>query len=204
MYYNREILHNECGCLFANGIEDPQCLKRYYIVSDYEKCEYVKIIICNEHLRLKVAEYRHNNKSSYLYPDDVGKILANIFSNYVNIYDGVGYNFTTRYTHYNKTLDISKYYVNLTLCDRPNVKINMPLLSAIEILRTGKRWFNNLDSRILEEVKFYLENHVKNKVARTKYEKIIRQSNAITKEWDSDLREIKINELFISILELKL
>lgn len=194
MFYNREILHNQCGCIFSNGIEDENCLKRYYIVSDYEKSEKVKIVICNEYLRLKVAEYKQNNK----YIINLDDILLPIFSQYVNIYKGNTWEY-----YGGKTIDISNYTINLPLCEQPKINIKMHILDAIELIRLGSKTFNDIDKRVLNAINYYLEYHVKNKVARTKFEKISVLAKAISKEWNSEIRDIKINELFISILELK-
>lgn len=193
----KKIVHNSCGCIFSNGIKDENCLKRYYLLNDYQNGEQIKLYICNEYLRLLYAKEKSKYKDlrSYMQPQ-IEDVLFPIFEQYINIYD-------YKHFQFGRKKLLNDIGIRVQLCQQPKLYTYIPLLEAIEIIRLNNYIFTEFKNIVLEHIKDFINYYVRSKLSRNQYEKIITLSNAITKEWDSNKREIKINELFITILELK-
>lgn len=193
----KKIVHNSCGCIFSNGIEDENCLKRYYLLNDYQNGEQIKLYICNEYLRLLYAKEKSKYKDTrYYMQPQIEDVLFPVFEQYINIYD-------YKHFQFGRKKSLNDIGIRVQLCQQPKLYTYIPLLEAIEIIRLNNYIFTEFKNIVLEHIKDYINYYVKSKLSRNQYEKIITLSNAITKEWDSNKREVKINELFINILELK-
>jgi hypothetical protein len=195
----KKIAHNHCGCVFSTGIEDERCLKRYYILNDYENGQQIKLSICNEYLRLKIAEERNKRKDLYLHNNvDLNEILISIFSEYVNVYEYSIWHLNKRNGNIN-TINIAT-----TLCQSPKIITHINLLDAIEIVRLGNYIDDSLKHSIAREVKYFTDTYIRSKVSVNKYQKVSELINKIYKCWDRSKREIYMNELFITIFELSI
>lgn len=193
----KKIVHNHCGCIFSNGIEDENCLKRYYLLNDYQNGKQIKLYICNEYLRLLYVKERRKYKDTFSYMQpQIEDILFPIFEQYINIYN-------YKYFKFGREKSLNDIGIRVQLCQQPKLYTFIPLIEAIEIIRLNNYIFEDFKYIVLEHIKDYINFSVKSKLSQKQYEKIITLSNAITKQWDLNKREIKINELFINILDLK-
>lgn len=188
--YSTKIIHHECKCMFSNGIEDKNCIKRSYVLSDYKNNRYVKIYYCNEYLRLKVAEWK--DKHDYF---NFNYFFENIIKEYVEPYNTCYYGYKER-----NLIDIR---ISATLCDSPKIITYIPILDAIDIIRLNYWTIDALAERIFQRVNCYLETNVRSKASKSKYTELIRLSNRIVREYSTEKKNLYINELFINILELK-
>jgi len=193
----KEITHNHCGCVLSNGIEDKNCLKRYYMLTDYNNGEYIKLSICNEYLRLKVAEYKHKQEVFYSIDKyDIEKILLPIFGEYIKLYDINSYGQT-------KGNNLSDKNINAYLCESPKIFTRINIIEAIDLIRLNHAYINGLRENTLRVVREYIEYNIKSKASKSKYDSIIALIKRIDKTWNKEERELMINELFITILQIE-
>jgi len=192
----KEITHNHCGCVFSNGIEDERCLKRYYLLTDYVNGCYIKLSICNEYLRLKVAEYNHKHKNSYLTDFHIEEILLPIFGEYIKLYN-------TNYCDRSRGNNLSDKNVVAYLCSSPKIFTYINIIDAIDMIRLDNGYIDDLRPNTLRVIRDYVNYNVKSKASKFKYDTIIALTKRIDKCWNEKERELMLNELFITILQIE-
>ncbi|MCP4354327.1 MAG: hypothetical protein GY793_01600 [Proteobacteria bacterium] len=181
------VYHNECSCLFANNVEDEDCLKRFYHLYDYKNNSFIKLFICNETIRLKLNQIRINKGSTYLGKYEVGKVLDSIFKEYVSLGDG---------RYYDVGNDLLDRHVHITVCSRPYTYTSIKLTEAIEI------YLENNSRLLFNEIKIIILDYMRNityKKYKTKYESIRRKLKKIDNYGTN--KDILMNEVFIEILQ---
>lgn len=186
-----EIIHNECGCLFTEGINDPQCLKRSYRVYDVVSGRYSNISICNEYIRLLI------NKK-YLSPFDLEReILRPIFEEHIKSFNDGGY-------YFNRSNDLTSTCVSFTYCDRPFMYSHINIIKAIQICLDNPHGYWDFKHEVFTAIKDYLNKNTYQKY-KTKYKKCIAICNTLIKKFHyQEDREILILELFTIINELNI
>jgi hypothetical protein len=192
----KEITHNHCGCIFSTGIEDINCLKRYYVLNDYENGELIKLSICNEHLRLKISEYKHRTNTYRVGYRDIDRILLPIFKEYIKLYN-------TDYWGVSKGNNLSDKNISAYLCESPKILTHINIIEAIDIIRLNGGCLNQLKKETLRAIRDYINYNIKSKASKFKYDTIIALTKRIDKCWDNKERELMINELFITILQIE-
>jgi hypothetical protein len=192
----KEITHNKCGCVFSNGIGDVNCLKRYYVINDYKNGEQIKLSICNEYLRLKVAEYKHRTDTHRLGNLDIDRILLPIFNEYIELYN-------TDYWGISKGNNLSDKNVIIHLCESPKIITYINIIDAIDIIRLNRSFAYNIRKSTLKVIRDYVNYNIKSKASKSRYDSIIALIKRIDKTWNEQERELMINELFIIILQIE-
>ncbi len=191
------VYHQECSCLFSNGVEEDECLKRYYTVVDVENCTTKTIAICNETIRLKIAqkkaEYLIKDKAVIYYINNrvllVESIIEDIISKYVC---------TTSITPVNDN-DIFNRVISVKICERPYMYRYIPMKDAMEM---SMNYNHYVSESVIRELKSYLSNHLYKKY-KTKYKKALSLINRLNRCY-GEQKELVMNEILLSILEMNI
>jgi len=159
---------DECCCLWGD------CRKRHLIINDVFNNQEVKIIVCNEFLRLKIHEinYRNNRESDYMkYRWHAESVFAEIFcdiiptkykSGVINLQGNVdNYADLTWRSRRNRKFSESNLKEQNTIsydfCERPHIKGILSVYDGLKILREHS--WGVLNYSLLKDSVFeYLEN----------------------------------------------
>jgi len=185
--------HNECCCLFADGVRDIHCIKRYYNVADYDNDEFKTIAICNELVRVKVREFIYRNgDNNYIKQYVASDIIESIIQENINIQSTV-----ERWHYYGN--DLFDSTVGVTVVDRPNIYRNFSLKEALDLYLNGN---NMITQPLLNTVDNYLNNNIYKKY-KNKYADLIRIIKKLRKSYGEE-RTLLTTELFVNIHKLNI
>ncbi len=185
--------HNECCCLFAEGVRDIKCIKRYYNVADYDNDKFKTIAICNELVRVKVREFIYRKgDNSYIKQYVVSDIIESIIQENINIQSTV-----KRWHYYGNDLFDATLYVSVV--ERPNIYRTFSLKEALDLYLNGN---NMISQPLLYAVENYLNNIIYKKY-KTKYADLIRIIKKLRKSY-GEQRTLLTTELFVNIHKLNI
>jgi hypothetical protein len=185
--------HNECCCLFAEGVRDIKCIKRYYNVADYDNDEFKTIAICNELVRVKVREFIYRNgDNKHIQHYIASDIIESIIQENINIQSTV-----KRWQSSGNDLFDSKVYV--LVVERPNIYRTFSLKEALDLYLNGN---NMITPPLLDTVDSYLNNIIYKKY-KNKYVDLIRIIKKLRKSYGEE-RTLLTTELFVNIHKLNI
>ena len=184
--------HNECYCLFADGVRDIHCIKRYYNVADYDNDEFKTIAICNELVRVKVREFIYRNgDNNYIKQYVVSDIIESIIQENINIGSTV-----KRWQLGNDLFDTT---VEVAVVERPNIYRTFTLKEALDLYLNRN---NMIAQPLLNTVDNYLNNNIYKKY-KNKYADLIRIIKKLRKSYGEE-RTLLTTELFVNIHKLNI
>ena len=184
--------HNECCCLFADGVRDIHCIKRYYNVADYDNNEFKTIAICNELVRVKVREFIYRNgDNNYIKQYVVSDIIESIIQENINIGSTV-----KRWQLGNDLFDTT---VEVAVVERPNIYRTFTLKEALDLYLNRN---NMIAQPLLNTVDNYLNNNIYKKY-KNKYADLIRIIKKLRKSYGEE-RTLLTTELFVNIHKLNI
>jgi len=184
--------HNECCCLFADGVRDIHCIKRYYNVADYDNDEFKTIAICNELVRVKVREFIYRNgDNNYIKQYVVSDIIESIIQENINIGSTV-----KRWQLGNDLFDTT---VEVAVVERPNIYRTFTLKEALDLYLNRN---NMIAQPLLNTVDNYLNNNIYKKY-KNKYADLIRIIKKLRKSYGEE-RTLLTTELFVNIHKLNI
>lgn len=193
---NKDIVYGkECSCLFANSTVEDKCLKRYYQVVLPETNELKYVAICNDYVRLRLADFRIKNKYHYRNEAyEAEKVIFEIVAEELNIEKRYIYT-DWRKSNSNELFDRE---VSFELCDRPYMHLHYPMREAIEKAIKSDRRFKE---KVVVTIRDYVET-MNYKKYKSKYKSLSPILNKIKKEWREEYLEVLFNELLVTILEI--
>jgi len=190
MFIDTELIyHDRCCCLNTDSNPNHyECRKRYYHIYDVVNQKYINIAVCNDLIRLEMAKNRvevYNGRASY---EDVVHDIVNehVCVSGFKIYNG-------------NDNDLFSRHITIEACSRPYMYHSISIIDAIEIGKSN----DVVKEACFDSIKDYLNTNLYKKY-KTKYAKCIKLCNNLKKYMSQEERAIMINELFNSILELKI
>tara|TARA_R110000744_G_scaffold230355_1_gene348510 strand:+ start:1736 stop:2329 length:594 start_codon:yes stop_codon:yes gene_type:complete len=192
MIRDRELIyHDRCCCL--NTDSNPihsECRKRYYHIYDLVNQKYVNIAVCNDLIRLEMAK---NSVESYCCRSSYEDVVNDIVIQHVDVSGFV-------MPKYNRNdNDLFSRSITIEACSRPYMYHSMSIIDAIEIGNTN----DVVKDACFNSIKEYLSTKLYKKY-KIKYAKCIKLCNDLKKYMSQEERDIMVNQLFNSILELKI
>lgn len=190
-----KIIHTECDCLWADGVFDDNCRKRWFDVTDIENGKHIYIGVCNQHLGILINKRKMeedvfylSDYRSYWYES----VVRDVISNYINVGN---YGFVEANTN-----DISNKHITFTICVKPHIVRSINILDCIEMYLNGTYNYA-LKQKLLNTIKNYLTDSNIYKKYKTKYKECLVLLNRLDKKITFNKDEI-LNQIFINILEM--
>lgn len=192
------ILHNECSCLLADGIHDPNCDKLFIRLFHPEEDKYFNFGICRNKIRSEYHKQRVEDEKRGVrldYYDNkrykINKIILELTNDFFD------FKFKESYLPSGNDNDLLERMVRITTCNRPLWYKGYTVRDAISLCLKN----NKYNGQMSEELKYTISNYLHNppyKKYVTRYKECIRL-----------LKKMNVNnenewiELFSEILKLK-
>ena len=185
----------ECACLYANSTVEDRCLKRYYQILLPDVYELKYVAICNDYVRLRLADFKIKKEYSYSNDaSDARKVICEIIAEELNIKKE--YLYADWRNHGSNELFDRE--VSFEICDRPNMYLYYPMREAIEKAMTSGRPFR---SKVVSVIRDYIET-IEYKKYKTKYKSLFPILKKIKSESREEYLEILFSELLVTILQV--
>lgn len=193
------ILHNECSCLLADGIHDPNCDKLFIRLFHPEEDKYLNFGICRNKIRSEYHKQRLENEKRgvrFGYYDnrryEINKIISELTNDFFDFeFDN---NF---YPPSGNDNDLLERKVRISTCTRPWWCKDYAVRDAISLCLKNNKYNGQMSEELKSVISNYLHNPPYKKYV-TRYKECIRF-----------LKKMNVNnenewiELFSEILKLK-
>lgn len=190
------ILHNECSCLLANGIHDPNCDKLFIRLFHPEKAEYFNFGICRNKIRSEYHRQRveSEKRGERYYYDNRRYQINNVILNLTNDFFDFEFNSYIRSGNDN---DLLERKVRINTCLRPWWHKEYTVRDAISLCLKNNKYNREVSEKLKNTISNYLHNPPYKKYV-TRYKECMR----LLKKMDIN-NENEWIDLFSEILKLK-
>ena len=203
---------SECACLTSCN----DCLKRYIDGYDVVSDENYVLEVCNEYLKLKMAEKRFNNTDAFGQNNSIMYGNGNYYTDYYDVRE-VFFEVVKKhielpvkgYKHqylsspsYQKRNDIFNHEVPVMAINRPAMYLYVPFKRMLEIIIDHP--YHSLRWDIVTRLKEYLSSGETYKKYKTKYNKIqvLLNKGRKTFTYGNEQENQFLTEAFILMLEI--
>ena len=139
----KTVYYGECCHIFSDDITSSDCIRRYYDIADPLDNINLRLIVCNEHLRLMVREYKFKNpdlNNYYCYEHTVCNIIESVIKSKYRIEYGLDI-----WHNYAGTDTCIDPLVSYPVCKRPYIlKYNKlsELITYMTEIAGNNGWYN--------------------------------------------------------------
>jgi hypothetical protein len=199
------IYHPICTCLHGEGTTSNKCRKKYFLFKTFIfGHNNTWLAVCSEHLRDNFNHYRTQLNEYSKYYEHHDYVLREFLTEYV--LNNINIPLTDKGTRYKTGSELYNTYILVKVFNDVNHFMYINLPDAIEYIKKNRWVYPYWMPEITYNIRNYVENHVRGKIKKTKYDDLLASLKRLEKKGtflDNEVYEYNINNILQKILESK-
>jgi hypothetical protein len=199
------IYHPICTCIHGEGVQSDKCRKKYFLFETFVfSHSNTWLAICAEYIRDNFNKFRTTLNEYIRYYDYRDWVFRDLLDDYV--LKNIKIPFTKNGTFFKSGIEIYKIYIHVNIFENVNHFMYIKLTDAIEYVKENRWVYNDWMPKITDEIRDYVQHHVRGKIKKTKYDDLLSSLKRLEKQgvlYSDTEYYYNINNILQKILESK-